>query len=109
MGENSIAVSIFSNMQGSPVEEYYVNGIRNALLQIFLNETLQDVEREWNPIKETIQSIKQQIANYPVSTLKIPLRDGRIEKYPYKMALPIDELDAIINSTNVAGQLPLKP
>eukprot|EP00966_Prymnesium_polylepis_P022931 527361-Prymnesium_polylepis.1 len=48
--EQGVAVFVAANMEGSPMQGQYVNGIRNALLDIFTGADEQTVEANWAPL-----------------------------------------------------------
>jgi hypothetical protein len=71
-----VAVFVAANMEGSPVQGVYVNGIRNALLDIFTGADEATVEANWAPLEAQAASIRTMVSGLPNRTLILPLRGG---------------------------------
>uniref|UniRef100_A0A7S4M903 Uncharacterized protein n=1 Tax=Prymnesium polylepis TaxID=72548 RepID=A0A7S4M903_9EUKA len=102
-------------MEGSPMQGQYVNGIRNALLDIFTGADEQTVEANWAPLDAKARSIRDQIAALPNETLSFPLRDASNLTVTLKCNpghgcfYPKPQLEAFLSAAECCALPPPKP
>ncbi|KAK3265610.1 hypothetical protein CYMTET_25717 [Cymbomonas tetramitiformis] len=119
--ERNLAVAVTQNMKHDPLEDHYINGIRNGLLDIFSGKSLETVNAHWDALSLKIESAKEMIRrSYEVVHMSVPLREGKAVNISYvsgdgpeywmsNHALDIPQLDVLLKATHDFGLLPPAP
>jgi CubicO group peptidase (beta-lactamase class C family) len=103
-----LGVSLMANVEGDYVTEIYVDGIRNALLQIYLGDSDAQVQAAWQPLQTLIQQNRQQLPSVlPNNTLSLPLTSGTLI-INYRLYVAPQEQVSIISKCETLGLAPFQ-
>jgi len=102
---------VFANMASWPLLDLFVNGIRNAMLQIFGGESVSAVEADWSKVQATIAKHQAAMQKLPVETFSVPLQDDRNVSVTAKTTsagpmLTVAQIEAIAIATDKYGLAP---
>lgn len=104
-----LGVSIMANLQGNAVEEIFIDGIRNALLQIFLGDSDAQVQAAWQPLRAQAAATREQLPSIlPNSTLVLPLKTGTYT-LDYRVYVAVEEQASIVRQCETVGLGPFNP
>jgi len=107
--ELDLGVSVMANLEGDMVTEIYVDGIRNALLQLYRGDTDDQVQAAWQVLKDLIEQTRKQLPSVlPNNTLVLPLKDGTLT-LNYRAYVSWEDQVMITAKCDSLGLPPLHP
>lgn len=103
-----LGVVVMSNLEGDYVTEVYVDGIRNALLQIYQGQNDSQVKEAWAILQAIIDDQRAQLpSTLPNNTLNLPLKSG-MTSYDYRTYLAPQDQNTVIAKCASEGLPPLQ-
>eukprot|EP00658_Telonema_sp_P-2_P023887 TRINITY_DN19583_c0_g1_i2.p1 TRINITY_DN19583_c0_g1~~TRINITY_DN19583_c0_g1_i2.p1 ORF type:complete len:594 (+),score=121.41 TRINITY_DN19583_c0_g1_i2:234-2015(+) len=108
---SGIAAVVFANMESYPTSSYYVNGIRNALLQIFSGTDMSTVEADWSKLEMEIREVKDLMQGMPTVESVVPLRADKnvtitSKAYHGQLLITKHQVDQVVAATATEGLPP---
>ncbi len=105
----SLGVVCMCNAGSNLENDQFALGIRNALLQIYLDYPMENIMKQWQIIYSKILTTRSRIdVILPHNTLKVPLSNGKIINIDYRQTISLSSWDLLIKMCNVYGLPPLQ-